>query len=82
MRVHPEVAEAEARLAELREQETRATDPQKKTDLVFQVEAQAKLVDELRWQHEPRPMVTASSIAAAAHTTDCATELLPADRAY
>lgn len=63
-RKHPEVAEAEIRLEELREQEQRA-EPAKKADLVLLVDAQAKLLDELRWQHTPRPMVTQASIDAA-----------------
>lgn len=70
-RVHPEVAAAEERLAELQGQEQRCADPAAKSDIVLRVEMQRKIVDELRWQHTPRPLETQESIAAA---RDCTAE--------
>jgi hypothetical protein len=78
-RKHPEVIEAETRLAELREQEHSAT-PEKKAELIFMVDAQAKLVDELRWAHKPRPMVTQEAIDAVSLTAD--DNEPPSERAY
>ena len=59
-RKHPEVIEAEERLAELRSQLADATG-EKLADVQFRVTAQTKVVEELRWAHTPRPLVNADS---------------------
>jgi hypothetical protein len=83
MKAHPDVLEAEERLEELKAQEARATGKEK-ADLVLLVNAQAKMVDELRWQHTPRPMVTRAHIEAAQYTEEITEDSqgLPEVRAY
>jgi hypothetical protein len=57
MRVHPEIVEAEEKLAELRTKlETASGEAQ--GDLQFRVMAQTKHIEELRWAHTPRPLST------------------------
>lgn len=57
---HPEVVAAEETLAELRAKlETAQGDAL--ADVQFRVTAQTKIVDELRWQHTPRPLATADN---------------------
>jgi hypothetical protein len=82
-RVHPEILEAEQRLEELKAQEQRATGKEK-ADLVVLVNAQAQMVDELRWQHTPRPMVTRELVEAAQYTEEIGEDRqgLQGERAY
>ena len=76
MRVHPEIVEAEEKLAELRTKLETATG-EAQGDLQFRVTAQTKHVEHLRWAHTPRQLSTVAVDAA-----DCVEVVPGAERAY